>query len=172
MVGSGTAGADDPALTCRLDGLAGRSPVRVVVDGRATLSPASRLARTAREVPTWLVTGENAATTALEEAGVRVFRVARLASGHVDVAAGLRALAGEGITRVLVEGGAGLAGALTARGLVDRLHLFTGGRVLGADGLGAIGGFGLEALADAPRFRHIHDRSCGRDRLQLWTRAD
>ena len=172
MVGSGTAHADDPELTCRLAGLEHRSPVRVVVDGRASLSPVSRLARTAREVPTWLLTGEDATTAALEDAGVRILRVATDGAGHVDVAAGLRALAAEGITRVLVEGGAGLAGALTAAGLVDRLHLFAGGRVLGGDGLAAIGGFGLEALAEAPRFRHIHDLACGPDRLQLWTRAD
>jgi diaminohydroxyphosphoribosylaminopyrimidine deaminase/5-amino-6-(5-phosphoribosylamino)uracil reductase len=172
MVGSGTAAADDPELTCRLDGLEARSPVRVVVDGRASLSPVSRLARTARAVPTWLLTGEDAATGPLEAAGVRVLRVASDHAGHLDVAAGLRALAGEGLTRVLVEGGAGLAGALTGRGVVDRLYLFAGGRVLGGDGLAAIGAFGLEALADAPRFRHIHNFACGPDRLQLWTRAD
>jgi len=172
MVGSGTAHADDPALTCRLAGLEGRSPVRVVVDGRATLAPVSRLARTAREVPTWLLTGADAATGALEAAGVRVLEVATDPAGHVDLAAGLRALAGLGVTRVLVEGGAGLAGALTAKDLIDRLYLFAGGRVLGGDGLAAIGAFGLEALADAPRFRHIHDLACGPDRLQLWTRAD
>ncbi len=172
MIGSRTAALDDPALTCRLAGLEGRSPVRVVVDGRATLAPASQLALTAREVPTWLLTGADAATGPLEAAGVRVLKVASDRAGHVDLAAGLRALAGEGVTRVLVEGGAGLAGALTARGLVDRLYLFAGGRVLGGDGLAAIGGFGLEALADAPRFRHIDDLSCGPDRLQLWTRAD
>jgi diaminohydroxyphosphoribosylaminopyrimidine deaminase/5-amino-6-(5-phosphoribosylamino)uracil reductase len=172
LVGSRTAGADDPALTCRLAGLEGRSPVRVVVDGGATLAAGSRLARTAREVPTWLLTREDAATHALEAAGVRVFRLPSDARGHVDLTAGLRALAGEGVTRVLVEGGGGLAGALTARGLVDRVYAFSAGMVLGGDGLAAVGGFGLEALAEAPRFRHIHDLACGPDRLQLWTRAD
>jgi diaminohydroxyphosphoribosylaminopyrimidine deaminase/5-amino-6-(5-phosphoribosylamino)uracil reductase len=172
LVGSGTARTDDPALTCRLDGLEGRSPVRVVVDARASLAPTSALARTAREVPTWLLTAEDAATDALERAGVRVLRIAADGGGHVELAAGLRALGREGITRVLVEGGAGIAGALTARGLVDRLYLFAGGRVIGGDGLAAIAGFGVEALADAPRFRHIDDLACGPDRLQLWTRAD
>ena len=172
MVGSGTARLDDPELTCRLEGLAARSPVRVVIDGRGMLAPTSRLVRTAREVPTWLVTGPMVETAALEAAGVRVLRVELDDAGHVEVAAALGALAGEGVTRVLVEGGAGLAGALARRGLVDRLHLFAGGCVLGGDGLAAIGGFGLEALADAPPFRHIHDLACGPDRLQLWTRAD
>ena len=51
MVGSGTALADDPLLTCRLPDLQGRSPVRVVLDRRLRLEPTSRLATTAREVP-------------------------------------------------------------------------------------------------------------------------
>jgi len=45
IVGSGTALADDPGLTCRLPGLEGASPVRVVFDGRLRLSPESRIAR-------------------------------------------------------------------------------------------------------------------------------
>src|SRR4029453_15362215 len=39
MVGSGTALADDPELTCRLPGLQRRSPVRIVLDGRLRFSP-------------------------------------------------------------------------------------------------------------------------------------
>ncbi len=56
MIGSGTALADDPSLTCRLPGLEDRSPVRIVLDGRLRLPATSRLALTANEVPTWLMT--------------------------------------------------------------------------------------------------------------------
>jgi diaminohydroxyphosphoribosylaminopyrimidine deaminase/5-amino-6-(5-phosphoribosylamino)uracil reductase len=172
LVGSRTAHADDPALTCRLAGLEDRSPVRVVVDGGATLAPDGRLAATAGEVATWLLTREDRATGALEAAGVRVFRLPGDDHGHIDLAAGLRALAAEGVTRVLVEGGGGLAGALAGRGLVDRVYAFAAGALIGGDGLPGVGGFGLEALAEAPRFRHMHDLACGPDRLQCWTRAD
>jgi diaminohydroxyphosphoribosylaminopyrimidine deaminase/5-amino-6-(5-phosphoribosylamino)uracil reductase len=172
LVGSRTAAVDDPALTCRLPGLAARSPVRVVVDGKASLSPASRLVRTATEVPTWLLTTREAPADALMHAGVRVLRVPGDEAGRIDLQAALGALALDGITRVLVEGGAGLAAALMARRLVDRLHLFSAGTVLGGDGLAAVGGFRLETLAEAPRFRHIHGLACGPDRLHLWTRAD
>jgi len=55
LVGIGTALADDPDLTCRLPGLEGRSPVRIVLDPRVELPPASRLARTARDVPVIVV---------------------------------------------------------------------------------------------------------------------
>ncbi len=47
LVGSGTALADDPMLTCRLPGLENRSPVRVVLDRRLRLPLGSRLVRSA-----------------------------------------------------------------------------------------------------------------------------
>src|SRR5262245_12025323 len=56
LVGTGTALADDPALTCRLPGLGERSPVRVVLDRQLRLPAATKLLATAREVLTWIVT--------------------------------------------------------------------------------------------------------------------
>ncbi|UDF30093.1 UNVERIFIED_ORG: bifunctional diaminohydroxyphosphoribosylaminopyrimidine deaminase/5-amino-6-(5-phosphoribosylamino)uracil reductase RibD [Roseateles sp. XES5] len=55
LVGIGTALADDPELTCRLPGLESRSPVRIVLDPRLELPPASKLAQTARQVPVIVV---------------------------------------------------------------------------------------------------------------------
>ncbi len=172
MVGSGTVAADDPALTCRLAGLHDRSPVRVVVDGKGRLDPASTLARTAAEVPVWLLTAAAGAARAgtLAALGVRVIAVATTASGQVDVKAAMQALGGLGLTRVLVEGGSGLAAALLGADLVDRLHVFTAGTVLGGDALPAVGPLRLAALAAAPRFRHMSEHVCGNDRLQLWAR--
>jgi len=39
LIGAATAVADDPELTCRLPGLAGRSPIRIVLDSKARLAP-------------------------------------------------------------------------------------------------------------------------------------
>ena len=75
MVGSGTALADDPALTCRLPGLDARSPVRVVLDGRLRLPPISRLAMTACAAPTWLFTHQAARAEELRRLGVEVIEV-------------------------------------------------------------------------------------------------
>jgi diaminohydroxyphosphoribosylaminopyrimidine deaminase/5-amino-6-(5-phosphoribosylamino)uracil reductase len=172
MVGSGTALADDPLLTCRdAPGLEHRSPVRVVADRRLRLPPASRLARSAREVPVWVVTGpeaDEAAAEALSSLGCEVLRVPDAADGE---AAGmprvLAALAGRGITRLLVEGGAGVAAALLRAHLVDRLHLFTAPLVLGAESLPSVGQLGLDRLADAPRWRRVEGRALGDDRLDV-----
>ena len=66
MVGVETALVDDPALTVRLPGL-DRKPWRVVLDTRLRLPLRSRLATGARDLPTLVVAGPDAAAEA--EAG-------------------------------------------------------------------------------------------------------
>ncbi|WP_137132950.1 bifunctional diaminohydroxyphosphoribosylaminopyrimidine deaminase/5-amino-6-(5-phosphoribosylamino)uracil reductase RibD [Rhizobium sp. FY34] len=51
LVGIGTAIADDPELTVRLRGLEDRSPIRIVLDRHLRLPLASKLVKTARDVP-------------------------------------------------------------------------------------------------------------------------
>src|SRR5690242_6014872 len=74
VVGAETALADDPELTVRLPGYAGRQPARVVLDGRQRLSPDSKLAKTAGEAPTFVVTTAPP-EPALLAAGVQVLQV-------------------------------------------------------------------------------------------------
>src|SRR3546814_3925735 len=73
LIGAGTALADDPHLTCRLPGLGGWSPVRIVLDRRLRLPLTAHLVATARETPTWLVTlagGDAARRRAFVDSGV------------------------------------------------------------------------------------------------------
>ena len=173
MVGSGTALHDDPDLTCRLPGLVERSPVRVVVDGRLRLPLTSRLVATANDVPTWLLTlegGEAFRREAYEEAGVDVVEVAAGPDGAIDLALALEALAESGVTRVLVEGGAHLAAALLRAGLVDRLVWFRAPRLIGGDGLPAAVSFGVDHLAQTPRFERIEVRAVGDDLMETYIR--
>jgi diaminohydroxyphosphoribosylaminopyrimidine deaminase/5-amino-6-(5-phosphoribosylamino)uracil reductase len=78
LIGIGTALADDPQLTCRLPGMAPRSPVRVVLDTGLRLPATDALVRRARETPLWVIAGESAPSEAeavLAAQGVEVFRV-------------------------------------------------------------------------------------------------
>ena len=126
LVGRQTVRDDDPELTCRLPGLAHRTPVRVVLARNAEALAASTLARSARGCPVWIFTGPEtsaAAGAALEALGVRVFRVAVI-GGFLWLPAVMEALVAEGVTRLLVEGGATMWRAFSAAGLVDEVVLF------------------------------------------------
>jgi diaminohydroxyphosphoribosylaminopyrimidine deaminase / 5-amino-6-(5-phosphoribosylamino)uracil reductase len=146
MVGSGTALADDPELSCRLPGLEHRSPVRVVMDRRGRLSEASRLIATASDLPLVHVTA---------------------ADGDTSLPAVLTRLAEQGITRLLVEGGARLATSFLAAGLVDLLYHFSAPCLIGGDGEAGIQGLGVEHLAGAVRWRLVGSHALGPDRLSV-----
>jgi diaminohydroxyphosphoribosylaminopyrimidine deaminase/5-amino-6-(5-phosphoribosylamino)uracil reductase len=174
LVGVSTVIADDPALTCRLPGLEGRSPVRVVSDSRASLPLDSRLARSAGEVPVWLLTlaGEDEPRArALAERGVALISCAPTGQGKVDLADALRRLAGRGINRVLAEGGARMAGALIEADLVDEVDLISASKELGAEGLDALAGLPLDAITAGGRFRPAGKEWLGEDCLSVYERA-
>lgn len=123
MVGAGTLAADDPDLTCRLPGMADRSPIRVVLGGAGLLATPRRLWASARDVPVWQFTAGDpgpAAMAAAQEAGVRVFRVPAVGD-RLWLPAVLEALVAEGVTRLLVEGGPTLWRAFSTAGLVDEV---------------------------------------------------
>jgi diaminohydroxyphosphoribosylaminopyrimidine deaminase / 5-amino-6-(5-phosphoribosylamino)uracil reductase len=174
LIGSGTALADDPELTCRLPGMEDRSPVRCVLDGRLRLPLTSHLVTGAADVPTWVITLANAdrdRVAALEEAGVDVLEVGAGPDRQIDLSRALELLADAGITRVLVEGGADLSAALLRAGLIDRLVWFRAPRLIGGDGLPAAAAFGIEALARAPRFLRLEERPVGEDMMEIYTRV-
>jgi diaminohydroxyphosphoribosylaminopyrimidine deaminase/5-amino-6-(5-phosphoribosylamino)uracil reductase len=173
MVGAGTARADDPELTVRDLGIAAQ-PVRVLLDSRLRHDPASRLGRGARTVPVWIVHADaapSAARDAWARAGARLIPVAADAAGRVDTGAALAALGAAGLTRVLCEGGAGLAAALVAADAVDELVLYTAGRAFGGDGFPALAGMGVTRIGGAaPAFRPVDLTRIGDDIRSRWRR--
>ncbi|WP_237214689.1 bifunctional diaminohydroxyphosphoribosylaminopyrimidine deaminase/5-amino-6-(5-phosphoribosylamino)uracil reductase RibD [Falsiroseomonas oryziterrae] len=167
LVGSGTVLADDPDLTCRLAGAAPVRALRVVADARLRTPVTARLVATARVHPTILATVPGHPPSALapyQEAGVEVIKVARGAEG-MAMRGLLGALAQRGVTRVLAEGGAGIAAALLREGLAQRLAWFHAPGVMGGDGQPAAYPLPVETLASMPRFRRTASRPLGPDWL-------
>ena len=168
-VGIGTVLADDPRLTVRDVAVlpSGRVPARVIFDSRLRLPLNSVVAQTARDVPTWILTGGDApedAAQALVDAGCAVVRVPNSAEGRVDVTAALRLLASQGLVSIMVEGGAELAGSLLAARLADELHCFIAPVLLGPRGRpGAVDWAGPDTPTEAPRIVDPRWELCGRD---------
>ena len=176
LVGIGTVLADDPLLTCRLPGMEARSPVRVVLDRSLRIPGTSRLVHSARETPLWVMTSnlaEAPAAAKLGAAGAQVIRVDTASGGlrGLDLTATLQALAGKGITRLLVEGGARLASSFVAAGLVDEVWLLRGPDPIGADGVAALDTLPLSTVIQSPAFKLRGTQTLQNDTLTIYERA-
>jgi diaminohydroxyphosphoribosylaminopyrimidine deaminase/5-amino-6-(5-phosphoribosylamino)uracil reductase len=164
LIGSGTALADDPELTARRGGRVMHRPVRVLVDSRLRVPPDARLHRGA-DGRSWVLCAPGAPASrrrALAAAGVRLLEVGSR-GGHLDLRRALAVLAREGLTEVLVEGGAGLAAALLRAGRVDEVHWFAAPRLLGGDARAALGPLALRSLAASVDLEDVRVRRAGRD---------
>jgi diaminohydroxyphosphoribosylaminopyrimidine deaminase / 5-amino-6-(5-phosphoribosylamino)uracil reductase len=135
LVGATTVLHDNPELTVRH--VKGYNPVRVVVDGHLSL-PASRAIFNTNTAPTWLLTSVKAVrekNQKVKKLGSQGVRVLPISPSYVFNAKSiLRALAAEGVTSVLIEGGSYTVDRFVHQALVDKLYLFIAPKILG-DGL-------------------------------------
>jgi len=174
LVGIGTALSDDPLLTCRLPGMAARSPVRVVLDRNLRIPGSSRLVHSARETPLWVMTSnlaEAAAAMKVGAAGAQVIRLAAAATPPgLDLPAVLHALSEKGITRLLVEGGARVASSFVAASFVDEAWLLRGAEPVGADGVAALDALPLASITQSPNFGVHASEGLQNDTLTIYER--
>ena len=157
IVGAGTVRADDPLLTPR--NLPEKAPptLRAVLDPKLTLSPTSKLARTAGSDPVVVFSGEDAdgaRRDGLREIGVEVVAVPPSDRGDgLDLGSVLDELGRRGIRGVLVEGGGETVGRFVREGLADKMTLFYAPKLLGAGGTALVGSLDVDAVEAAPGFR-------------------
>ena len=148
MVGVGTAIADDPSLTAR-------PPEGSETAGDSTSFEIKRVARRlvidrSRQMP----------------AGAKMFHdngpPVSILRGPINEE--LERLAAEGVTNVLVEGGATLLGVMFATGLVDQIIAFVAPKLFGdADALPTLQGLRCDLMDDAIGLKLIDVRRLGDD---------
>jgi diaminohydroxyphosphoribosylaminopyrimidine deaminase/5-amino-6-(5-phosphoribosylamino)uracil reductase len=174
-VGIGTAIADDPLLTARLEGAA-RQPARVVFDSGARLPLESALVTSVDEAPLIVVCAPEAPSAkrdALERAGAEVV----VAPGRTDrtrLESALDDLGRREIQDLMVEGGPTFAGALFDAGEIDQMRLFIAPVLVGAAQARAVlEGDGAIRIADAVRplatsYEQVGEDKLIRARLREW----
>jgi diaminohydroxyphosphoribosylaminopyrimidine deaminase/5-amino-6-(5-phosphoribosylamino)uracil reductase len=132
LTGIGTILADDPLLTDR-SGLPRRKPLlRVILDSKLRISPASRIVKTSGDDLLVFTAAPLASARArkLQNAGVEVVR-AKTRSGRMDLPAVLKELGRREILSVLLEAGPTLNGAALSAGVVHTLFLFYAPKIAG-----------------------------------------
>lgn len=132
VVGVGTALTDDPQLTVRR--VLGPQPVRAVIDPKGRLGAEARLFADNR-VGRLLITAQK--THCSPPSGVEIIALPAT-NGHIAPQEILAALAGRGMRRILIEGGANTVSRFLAAGCLDRLHVTVAPIILGAGGRGLI----------------------------------
>ena len=166
LVGIGTVLADDPMLDCRLAGYEQHSPVRIVLDSKWRTPLSSKLVQSAGSIPLWIV-GQGQPPAELMVLGVKCISIA----DKKDMGELLKLLAAEGITRLLVEGGAKVNASFVASGFVDHVAWFKAPHDIGAGGLGAIAGMEIEDFLKEAKFNSINSEKIGKDTLVNFSRA-
>jgi diaminohydroxyphosphoribosylaminopyrimidine deaminase / 5-amino-6-(5-phosphoribosylamino)uracil reductase len=124
IIGVETACADDPQLTVRR--VEGPNPARIVIDPHGRLPPSARLlAEGARRIIVTTRCGDG------RFPGAEILTLP-MENGHIPPAAILSGLAGLGLRRLLVEGGAGTVSRFLHTGCLDRLHVVVAPLILGS----------------------------------------
>lgn len=152
LVGFRTAQIDDPELTVRH--VAGKQPVRIVLDPLGDIDDDSNLVRTARSAPTWILVGDHVdprRTGHLQDFGVQVIQIRTAENArHLHLKEAWRELRRRGLRRVLVEGGGSLVADLFAWGCVDQVTAFVAPKIIGGRFAPTpVGGDGRPFMAEA-----------------------
>jgi diaminohydroxyphosphoribosylaminopyrimidine deaminase/5-amino-6-(5-phosphoribosylamino)uracil reductase len=182
LTGIGTVLADDPLLSDRSGMPRHRPLMRVVLDAGLRIPPASQIVRTASDLPLivfasqsemidsmgfpisreWGATAE-ARQKVLESCGVIVIRVGS-DGGRLNLTEVLQHLGRLSYSSVLVESGSDLAGSFIDGKLVDKVTFFIAPKIIGGrDALSAIGGQGVEHLAQVQHLKNVSFNRHGDD---------
>jgi diaminohydroxyphosphoribosylaminopyrimidine deaminase/5-amino-6-(5-phosphoribosylamino)uracil reductase len=171
LTGIETLLADDPRLTVRdpdID-LAGRQPLRVVLDSRLRTPASARLFAEPGE--TVILAGADAPDTHGLGGRATVLRVSLNSQGRLDLSQVLRELGNLQCNDVLVEAGPTLAGSFIDAGLADELIVYIAPVLLGPDARPMLQLPRLEKLADRLQFALHRTEAMGSD-LKLVLRPE
>jgi diaminohydroxyphosphoribosylaminopyrimidine deaminase/5-amino-6-(5-phosphoribosylamino)uracil reductase len=168
MVGVGTVIADNPRLTARLPGRKGRDPVRVIADTHLRTPQDAWVLNHDSPARTLVAVGETisaARRKRLSRKGVS-FLACNTRGGSIDMAFMMDRLGEQGITSLLVEGGATLLGRLIREKMIDKFHIFKAPKILGGnDGVSMASGTGPLKMDDSLRLRDVRIQRFGCDTL-------
>jgi len=147
VVGVNTVLVDDPQLNVRL--VDGPDPIRIVLDSRLRISLSSAVLSVAgaRTVVATTHLADQRHVALLQAMGVQVLRLPDQ-DDRVSLHALMAWLNGEGMSSLLVEGGATVTTSFLRERLATRVAIFIAPKILGA-GTESIGELGVTVMSEA-----------------------
>ena len=153
LVGKNTVNIDNPLLTVRY--VKGNNPIRVILDPKGSLSPKSKVIKTAKKIPTVLVTLENAPEN-IERLVTKGVQVIRCGKKKIDLRKLLKILGNRGIRRIIVEGGGTTNWYFFKEKLVDEIVITITPYVLGGStAISLVEGIGFAKISNSFKLKKI-----------------
>lgn len=165
LVGSNTARIDNPSLTTRLRRKAGKDPVRVILDKKLSLSSGSKVFTLHSDAQTWVFCSNDIDQAKKEELiahGVRVEHVDCIGA-KLNLLQIFQRLGSNGVNSVLVEGGAGIHGAMIHYKLYDYANLFIAPVFAGEKGISLLSGYETDNKDNAVSLKDVKYTRFGQD---------
>ncbi|MGI6257214.1 MAG: bifunctional diaminohydroxyphosphoribosylaminopyrimidine deaminase/5-amino-6-(5-phosphoribosylamino)uracil reductase RibD [Anaerovoracaceae bacterium] len=165
MVGVGTVLADDPLLTCRIEG--GRNPVRIICDTNLRTPLTAKVVETAGDISTIIATSVEDVQRHLpySRAGCKILTVPK-AGEHTDLNALMKRLGEMEIDSILLEGGSEMHWSALESGIVQKVQCVIAPQVFGGRTAKApVGGMGVDIPDHAYQLAATKISELGRDYL-------
>ena len=148
MVGINTVLKDDPSLNVRT-GRYPHSPARIIVDSKLRISQSAKVLSKDLENIAIIATTDSYDREKFEilskMENVRIV-IVKDKNGRVDLRDLLEKLKEFNISSILLEGGGSLNASMLKENLVDKFYFFIAPKIIGADGISAIGRMGIEKI--------------------------
>lgn len=147
MVGVGTILADNPDLTCRLNG--GRNPIRIICDSNLLTPLNSKVITTAKEIKTIIATinTNKSLQNAYLDMGVELISTTPQ-GGKVNLTELMHILGNKGIDSILLEGGASLNFSALESEIVQKIQCYIAPKLFGGIAKTPIEGKGFEDVSN------------------------
>ena len=168
MAGVGTVLADNPRLTCRLEGK--KNPIRIICDTNLRTPLTAEVVQTANEIPTILATAERDSEKMAPylQKGCQILSIP-LEEGKLDLKILMQKLGEQGIDSILLEGGAILNYSALKSGIVNAVEMYIAPKLFGgAQAKTPVEGFGVELPDDAFELCNPNIQQVGADILIEW----
>lgn len=152
LIGKNTVNVDNPSLTVRY--VKGKNPIRIILDPNGSLSPKSKVIRTAKKTPTILVVSEN--TKNVEKFVAKGAQVIKCGRKKINIRKLLQILGKSGIKRILVEGGGTTNWHFFKEKLVDEIIITVTPYILGGStAISLVEGIGFENISNSFKLKTI-----------------
>lgn len=166
LVGANTVRKDNPSLNCRIPGLEDYSPKRVIISSSQSFDLSLKIFQNLGKIPTIILTDCDNKKIANSAAEI-IF--CKEKNGKVNLHDALLKLCASGVNSLLIEGGKNISTQFLKESLVDEIVWIRNKKIIGNDGIAAIGDMGFSKISDVlDGFEKMESKEMDGDAVEIY----